>query len=426
MKDKEELLKEIEEKLKNYFVSKNSFIPGKTKIPLSDKKFDLEEVMESIESLISGNVTMGEKVRKFEKLFADYIGVAYSVMVNSGSSANLLALSVLTNHALKDRIKPGDEIITPAVTWATTIFPICNVNAIPVLVDIDPETLTIDFNNIEKAINENTKAIMPVHLVGNPCNMKEIMEIAEKRNLYVIEDACEAHGAEFDGKKVGSFGDFSTFSFYFSHHITTIEGGMLLTDNEELYELAKALRVFGWTRDLNNKKELAKKYPQFDERWTFVNSGYNFRPTEIQGAFGIHQIKKLDAFLKSRRGNAEYLLNRLKKYSEYLSFQKENPGGKNAWLGFSITIKKNAPFTKNEFSAYLESKGIETRPIMTGNFAKQPVATNGFINYKTVGKLENSDFITNNSFLFGIHSEIDKKEIEYIAHCIEEFLEKKL
>ena len=194
-------------------------------------------------------------MKKFENDFARYIGTKYSVMVNSGSSANLLALSVLTNHKFSQRIKSGSEVLTPAITWATTIFPIANVNLVPSFIDVDLENFNLDVDKLRKSITKKTNAILLVHLLGNPANMKEIIDIAKEYNLFVIEDSCEAHGAEFNNKKIGSFGDISTFSFFLSHHISTIEGGMLLTKNEEIFELAKAMRVFGWIRDQKNKKQ---------------------------------------------------------------------------------------------------------------------------------------------------------------------------
>ncbi|MBE9592867.1 MAG: DegT/DnrJ/EryC1/StrS family aminotransferase, partial [Proteobacteria bacterium] len=261
MTKENEIKDEIKQLVKDYFSLKTSkFIPGETKIPLNIPSYSWEEAYEAIESIITTWVTMGEKVQKFERKFADYVGVENAVMVNSGSTANLLALSVLTNPRINNRIQNGEEIITPAITWSTTVFPIINVNAMPVLVDVDLDTYTIDTTEIEKAITDKTRAIMPVHILGNPCNMKEIMEIAEEHGLFVVEDCCEAHGAEFNGKKVGTFGDISTFSFFFSHHISTIEGGMILSNNDEYTELAKSLRAHGWIRELKNRNEIGKKY----------------------------------------------------------------------------------------------------------------------------------------------------------------------
>ena len=284
--------------------SREEFIPGKTKISIASPTYGFAEVNEALDSLLSTWVTMGKKVKKFENSFARYIGSKYSVMVNSGSSANLLALSILTNPKFSKRIEAGSEVLTPAVTWATTLFPIVNVNLVPSIIDVSLEDFNLDVDKLRKSITKKTKAIMPVHLLGNPANMKEIIDIAKEYDLFVIEDSCEAHGAEFNNKKIGSFGDISTFSFFLSHHISTIEGGMLLTKNEEIFELAKAMRAFGWIRDQKNKKQTAKKNPKLDPRFLFDNLGYNIRPTEIQGSFGIHQIKKLEKFIKIRTNNA--------------------------------------------------------------------------------------------------------------------------
>jgi len=364
---------------------------------------------------------MGKKVEQFESLFADYIGTKYAIMVNSGSSANLLALSLLTNPTLKNRIEPGDEIITPAITWATTVFPIINCGATPVLVDVDLETFNINVQEIENAITDKTKAIMIVHLLGNPCDMNKIMEIARTKNLIVIEDSCEAHGAEYNGNKIGNFGDLATFSFFFSHHISTIEGGMILTNNEEYAELAKGMRVFGWIRDLKNKVMIAEKHPEIDERFLFNNMGYNLRPTEIQGSFGIHQMRKLEYFINIRRENAGYWFNNLKSYSDYLLLHKERKNTRHVWFGYPLTIKPNAPFTRKKLVNFLEERGLETRPIMAGNIDEQPVMK--FYNYRKVGNLENSRFIMRNSLFFGNHQGIGKKEREAIVEYISQFIE---
>lgn len=424
--NKEKILNDVNRLVKEYFsINDYEFVPGQTKIPLQVPSYGWEEVAESVESLLSTWVTMGKKVKQFEEIFANYIGTNYATMVNSGSSANLLALSVLTNPLLRSRIKPGEEIITPAVTWATTVYPIANVNGIPVIVDVDLETFNIKTEDVEKAITEKTRAIMPVHLLGNPCDIKRIMEIAEEHSLFVIEDTCEAYGATINGKKVGSFGDLSTFSFFLSHHITTVEGGMVLTNNEEFFELAKALRAFGWIRDLKDKDEIAERYKNIDKRFLFVNIGYNFRPTEIQGAFGIHQMKKLEKFIEIRRENAKYWNDRLSEFSDYLILTKEKPGTRHVWFGYPITVRSEAPFTKEELVRFLEESKIETRPIMTGNMAEHPVMN--LINHRLLANdLTNSRFIMNNSFFFGNHQAIGKEEREYIADKITEFIESKV
>lgn len=416
-KSREDIREDIKELIKQYFAVIEE--TSSAEVSLSAPSYSWEEVNEALDSMLTTQLTMGAKVRQFETMFAEYIGVKYAVMVNSGSSANLLALSILTNPLI-DRIKAGDEVITPAVTWATTVFPIINCGAIPVLVDVDLNTFNINADEMEKAITDKTKAIMLVHLLGNPCNMEKIMGIAGKYNLYVIEDACEAHGAEFNGQRVGSFGDLATFSFYFSHHISTIEGGMVLTNNEQFAELSKCLRSFGWIRELRAKDRIAQEYRHIDPIFLFTNTGYCFRPTEIQGAFGIHQLQKLDKFIEIRRENARFWFEHLKQYEDYLLLHSEHQGNKHVWFGYPITVRPGAPFTRKEMVDFLEQKGVKTRPIMSGNFAEQPAMK--LFPYRKVGNLPNSRLIMRNSFFFGNHQGIGDREREAVIDYIEEFL----
>ena len=423
MVDLSKIQENINDLLRQYYAGqkKEAFVPGKTRIPLITPPYNADEVIEAHDSLLSTRVTMGEKVKKFERLFADYIGVKHAVMVNSGSSANLLALSILTNPGIKNPIRPGDEVITPAVTWSTTVFPIINCGAVPVLADINLNDFSISLEGIKKAITPKTKAIMPVHLLGNPCQMDGLMNIAKEHNLYVIEDSCEAHGAEFQGKKVGSFGDMGTFSFFFSHHISTIEGGMVVTNNNQFAELARGLRVFGWIRDLKDKDKIAKKYNGIDPRFLFINIGYNFRPMEIQGGFGIHQITKLEEFINVRRVNAEFWQKRLKKYAAYFTVHEQKPGTRHVWFACAIVVNPKAGFTRQELLTFLEKKGVETRPIMAGNIADQPAMKQA--HYRKCGTLPNSRFVNDNAFFFGNHQGIGKKEREAIVSYFDEFMQ---
>ncbi len=407
---------------KHFQVSrKNEFVPGKTRIPLTVPTYGSEEVEEALDSLLSTWVSMGKKVKRFEAMFAKYLGSKHAVMVNSGSSANLLALSVLTNPMFRDRIEPGSEIITPAVTWVTTVYPIANVGCIPVLVDVDTETFNILPEEVEKAVGSETKAVMPVHLLGGACRIGDIQQTAEKHGLFIVEDACESTGAEFQKRKVGTFGDMGTFSFYMSHHISTVEGGMIVTDDDEMYEFLKAMRAFGWVRDLRDSKRYAGENPGIDPRFLFLTSGYNLRPTEIQGAFGIHQVRKLDRFIEKRRRNAAYWNKRLHAYRDALILPREQPGTKHVYFGYPLTLKPEAPFQREELVGDLEKRGVETRPIMAGNIAEQPVMKQ--IAFRVVGELENSKLIMRRSFFFGNHNGIGALEREYIADCIVEFLD---
>ena len=413
--------KKIQDEIRNFFSTKSQHEQSKTtkfQIPLAVPSYNHEEVIDALDSMLSTRVTMGEKVKSFEEQFSKYIGCKNGIMVNSGSSANLLALSILSNPATENSIKRDSQIITPAVTWATTVSPIINVGCTPMFVDVDLDTLCVNTEEIKEAINSKTACLLPVHLMGNPCNMQEISKISKEHDLYLVEDACEAPGATFDDKKVGSFGDLGTFSFFMSHHISTIEGGMIVTNNEELAEMGKTLRTFGWTRDLKNKNKINSEYPEIDPRFLFVNTGYNFRPTEIQGAFGRNQLPKLESLIKIRRENALFWNDELSKYSEYLILPKRNLEN-HVYFGYAITIKKNSPFSREKLTKFLESKGIETRPIMSGNYIEQPAAK--LINYQKHGELNNAKLIMRNSFFIGNHHKVTQKERELVVNSFNDF-----
>jgi CDP-6-deoxy-D-xylo-4-hexulose-3-dehydrase len=418
----EEILNEINSLIKKYFdIQKEAeFIPGKTKIPLAVPQFGSDEVIESVESLISTWVTMGKKVKTFESLFRDYVKTQGSLMVNSGSSANLLALSALSSPRFKNRIKPGDEIICPAVTWSTTVNPILNVGAKPVFVDVDVETLNITPESIEQAITPKTKAIMAVHLMGNPCAIDKIKEIADSNSINLIEDCCEAHGARIGNKSVGSFGICSTFSFFLSHHITTIEGGMVLTNNDDVLDIATSQRAHGWIREMRNYDELANQYPDIDKRFLFYEVGFNLRPTEIQGAFGIHQMKKLDNFVNFRRKVSKEWNKRLSKFKEYLILPEEKPNTIHSYFAYPITIKEDAPFSRKDMTDYLESNLIDTRPIAGGNLTEQPSAS--LYDFEIKGDLKSAKTIMRNSFFIGVHTGIKDEQQEYVINTFEQFI----
>ena len=422
---KKKLLKEnIKKYFKHLEIKQRKFIPGKSKITVAFPPYNADEVWEALDSMLNFQTTMGKKVRRFEKEFARYVGTKYAIMVNSGSSANLLALSILTNPFLGNkRIKNNEEIITPAVTWPTTVHPISTVGAIPKFVDVMLDDFTINVNEIENAITKKTRGIMLVHLIGNPCDMQKIKKIVKKHNLWLIEDACEAHGAKYYKKHVGSFGDLSTFSFFASHHITTMEGGMVLTGNKTLYELGKSLRAFGWVRDLRSRKTLEKKYQKIDSRFLFVNMGYNFRPTELQGAFGIHQIKKLENLVKIRIKNATFWNKKLSPYEEFLILPKFKKHYRKSFLFYPLTVIKNNYFSKQELVNHLEKVGIETRPVMAGNILEQPVSK--IIKFRKNSKLKNAQYITRHSFLIGNHHRIKEPEREFMANTIIDFINKK-
>jgi len=426
----EEVLRRIENEVKKYFEEKRKPTDTVERVTLMTPYYDHKEVMQVIDSLLREQITLNHsvsnKVRMFEDMWSEYIGVKEGVMTNSGSSANLIALHLLTNPTTKDYMKAGSEVITPALTWTTTVSPIWNVNCKPVFVDVDPNTYTMDPVEIEKAITDKTRAIMPVHLLGYPCDMGKIMDIAKKHNLFVIEDCCEAHGGEIGGKKIGSFGDIATFSFFLSHHMTTLEGGMVMTNNWEYAELARTMRSQGVIR--NSRSEEFKKryyenekYKHIQQAYLFSNIGFNVRPTELNGGFGIEQFKKFPTILQSRIDNARFFLKEFAKYTKYLRFPEVGGTTKHAWFSLPIYVKEDAPFTRHELESFLNKKGIETRQIMTGDITSHPASE--LYDYKIIGDLRFTKAIHKNAFFFGNHPLIGEKERRHVLACFNEFMQ---
>ncbi len=391
------------------------------RIPLNAPTWEAEEILEAMDSLLRGQLTMGRKVASFENRFAQYVGASGAVMVNSGSSANLLAMMLITNPETPDHLRPGDEVITPAVTWSTTVFSIIAAGLVPVLVDVDPSTLLMDIDEVENALSDQTGAIFCVHLMGNPCEMKALSSIAKERDLFIIEDACEAHGARAEGGgNVGSFGDLSTFSFFFSHHITTIEGGAVLAKNQEYLDLLRTMRAHGWIRERVDRQHQEKVYPQFDPRFLFVNLGFNFRPTEIQGAFGLHQIERLEGLIARRRENSRFITENLLEYTRVLGLPYERRGTRHVFFGYPIVVKRNPHFKAQELQKFLEKRGVETRPIMSGNIARHPALR--LFHTRQIGNLANADHIARNGFFFGIHHGMGRGKLDYIVKTFDGFM----
>jgi CDP-4-dehydro-6-deoxyglucose reductase, E1 len=394
--------------------------PGEARLPLHVPSYGADEVNEAIESLLSTQVTMGDRVRRFEALWAEYLGVAEAVMVNSGSSANLVAAAALVNPAFPRRLVSGDEVLVPAVAWSTTYYPLVNVGLVPVLVDVDLDTFTIDPAAAARAVSPRTRALMAVHLLGNACDMRALGALAARHDIVIVEDACEAHGAKFEGKMVGTLGAMGTFSFYFSHHISTIEGGMLVTDDPALADLARVLRSHGWTRDVKRKPRIVD--PPIDERFLFVNLGYNLRPMELQGAFGLHQVAKLEGFIKIRRDNVEYWNAGLRRHARWLREcpGREASGSRSVWFGYPISVRPEAPFSRDDLVRFLEGRGIATRPIMAGNFRDQPAID--LFPHRIAGPLPNAELIMRQSFFIGNHHAISERDRAYVVDCLDDFM----
>lgn len=366
---------------------------------LSDN--DINSVIELLKS--KKQLTMSTYVKKFEDDFAKYLNVPYAVMVNSGSSANLLAFSAITNFDSENKLNLNDEILVPSVCWSTSLWPIIQSGLIPKLVDVKPDTLEIDINDLVKKISIKTKAILLVHIIGTCSNMNEIMEIVKKYNLILIEDSCECLGTTYNNKFIGTFGRFSTFSFYFSHHITTIEGGMVVCHTLNDYNLLKCLRSHGWSRDQSNKSELENIYNDIDPRFLFINIGFNLRPTEINGLLGILQLEKLNYFNNIRISNYNKITNYINTHPKNLNLLKPitiNSMHINvAW--FAIPIFINSNYSLKEYTKFLNENKIFNRPIISGNFCRQPSLKKLGFNFD-IREFPGSETIHNFGFYIGL------------------------
>jgi CDP-4-dehydro-6-deoxyglucose reductase, E1 len=387
-----------------------------SKYPLSSTTWDHSEIQAINEVIESGNFTMGLQVAEFEKEFASYAGGKYSVMVNSGSSANLVLLSAC-RYMKEPRFNPGDEIIAPAVSWSTTYYPIDQNGATIKFVDISSDSLNIDVSKIEEAITSRTKAIFVVNLLGNPADWEALEKIAQEYNLTLLEDNAESLGGAIGNKKLGTFGFGGTHSTFFSHHMSTMEGGLVVTDDEVLYQTMKSVRAHGWTRDLPDQNHVYNKTgSRWDDLFRFVIPGYNLRPLEIEAAIGRMQLKKLPSFIDARRKNAAYFLDQTKSFSS-VSTQVEN--GSSSWFGFSLVLKDKYLGKRAKLLEILESAEIESRPIVTGNFTRNPVIKH--LSHAPLEKYPSADLIHDNGLFVGNHHYDLKDKIDLLCEALTDF-----
>jgi CDP-4-dehydro-6-deoxyglucose reductase, E1 len=367
--------------------------------PLATSTWDDLEI-EAIQSVIdSGMFTMGPRVQAFEQQFAAYVGSRYCVMLNSGSSANLLATAALFFRK-QNALMPGDEVIVPAVSWPTTYYPLSQYGLLLKFVDIDLETLNYDLKALEAALTSKTRLVVAVNLLGNPNDFSAIDRMLQGRDIVLLEDNCESLGANLNGKQTGTFGVMGTFSTFFSHHISTMEGGLVATDDEELYHILLSLRAHGWTRSLPKVNHVTgtKSDDPFEESFKFVLPGYNVRPLEMSGAIGVEQLKKLPQFLLHRRRNAD-TFTQLFSNSPFFHIQREI--GESSWFGFSLILKEDAPFSRERMVEKLHEAGVDCRPIVAGNFAKNEVVKR--MPHEISGTLANAELLDRNGFFVGNH-----------------------
>lgn len=383
------------------------------KYPLAADTWDQREIDAIQEVIADGRYTMGPRVKQFENEFAQAFDVKHAVMVNSGSSANLLMIASLVLDSRYD-LNPGDEVIVPAVSWSTTYFPLAQYGLKAIFVDIDKDTLNIDPSKIVKAITPKTKAILAVNLLGNSCDYFALKDLADEFNLLLLEDNCESLGAKYDGKMLGTIGNMGTFSFFFSHHMQTMEGGMIVTNDDQTEQYLRSLRAHGWIRDLPKENFIYNKSGDpFEDSFKFVLPGYCVRPLEMSGAVGSVQLSKMPSMIAKRRENANVFL---KAFSDIPDAITQMEIGESSWFGFSIVLRGKLQGRRKNVLSYLTEAGVETRPIVAGNFTKNPVIN--FIPHEIRGSLANADYIDQHGFFIGNDSRDLSNEINAVADII--------
>lgn len=408
----------------------HEFVPGETPVPVSGKVIGAAELKLMVEASLDGWLTTGRFNDAFQKKLAAYLGVKHLLSVNSGSSANLVAFSTLTSPKLGARaIRRGDEVIGVAAGFPTTVNPIIQFGAVPVFVDVDLSTHNIDVSKIEAAITPKTKAVMLAHALGNPFNLGAVVDICKKHNLWLIEDCCDALGATYDGKLVGTFGDIATLSFYPAHHITMGEGGAVFTNNAELAVIAESFR--DWGRDCYcapgqdntcNKRfcwKLGQLPEGYDHKYIYSHLGYNLKITDMQAACGLAQLDRLDEFIADRRANFAYLYRRLEHLSNVLHLPVATPNSEPSWFGFPIVLSPTSGVKRVDLLNYLDERKIGTRLLFAGNLTRQPYMLSE--NYRVSGTLENTELVLHQTFWLGVYPGLKEPHLDYIGQCLDEF-----
>lgn len=429
----ETLRKQIAELVNQYAklqYAEKPFEPGKTVIPPSGKVIGVTELQYMVEASLDGWLTTGRFNDQFEKELAEFIGIKHLITVNSGSSANLVAFNTLTSPKLGSRaIKKGDEVIGVAAGFPTTVNPIVQYGAIPVFVDVDLKTHNINPDLIEAAITPKTKAIMLAHTLGNPFNLATVKAICDRHSLWLIEDCCDALGAKFDGKMVGTWGDIATLSFYPAHHMTMGEGGAVFTNNGQLIKIAESFR--DWGRDCYCKPgcdntcgtrfnmQLGSLPQGYDHKYTYSHLGYNLKITDMQAACGLAQLKRLPEFIKKRNSNFEYLKSRLGTLTDFIDMIQTTEKATPSWFGFPLTLKETTGINRVDLIKYLDQNKIGTRLLFAGNLIRQPYFEG--VEYRVVGDLANTEITMNQTLWLGIYPGLGKEHLNYVADKLEEF-----
>ncbi|HMK54064.1 MAG TPA: lipopolysaccharide biosynthesis protein RfbH [Methanobacteriaceae archaeon] len=434
MSTEREIRKEIFKKVVELYnlKSDDEFIPGQSNVNYAGRVYDEKEMISLVDSCLDFWLTTGRYAEEFERELANFLEIKYCLLTNSGSSANLLAISALTSPKLHTkRLKPGDEVITTACGFPTTLNPILQNNLTPVFVDVEMGTYNIKSDLVEKAISERTKAIFVPHTLGNPADIEKISKIAAEHDLWFVEDNCDALGSKYKDKYTGTYGHISTCSFYPAHHITMGEGGAVLTNDPMLKEIIASFR--DWGRDCwcetGCDNSCGKRFGWqlgdlpygYDHKYIYSHIGYNLKVTDMQAAIGVEQLKKLPSFIKARQDNFQVLYEGIKKYEDYFILPQTEKESEPSWFGFPLMVKEDAPFTRDDLVNHLEQNKIATRMLFGGNLTKQPAYEN--INYRLVGSLDNTDLVMNNLFWLGVYPGMTKEKLEYILETFSGFLD---
>lgn len=431
--DEKEMRTEILEKVSRYYQAAFTdcdFIPGTSRVPVSGRVFDADEMVRLVDSALDFWLTTGRYAEQFEHDFAQLLSVRHALLANSGSSANLLAISALTSNKLGERrLKVGNEVITVAAGFPTTVNPIIQNNLVPVFLDIELGTNNIDVSYLEDALSPSTKAIFLAHTLGNPFNLDAVQSFAERNQLWLIEDNCDALGSTYKGKLTGSFGDLATFSFYPAHHITMGEGGAVVTDSPQIKKLVESFRDWGrdcWCapgKDNTCGKRFGWQLGElpygYDHKFTYSHIGYNLKLTDMQAAIGVAQLKKLQYFLDVRRRNWKLLFDGLKPYEEFMILPEPTTGSEPSWFGFLITLRPQSPFSRNDLVGFIENRNIATRLLFGGNLLRQPAYKDE--SYRVIGALPNTELVMENSFWIGVYPGITEEMIAYTLSVFDDY-----
>lgn len=415
--------------------SDQGFIPGKTFIQYAGSVMDETEIVSSVNALLDGWFGLGQHGENFEKGLSEYLQAKGSILTNSGSSANFLAIASLVSPMFPEKLIPGDEVITVACGFPTTINPIIQHGLVPVFLDVEPDTYTIKISDLEKAVSGKTKAVIVAHTLGNPHNLDFLTKFCKAHNMHLIEDNCDALGSEYQGKKTGSFGILSTQSFYPPHHLTMGEGGAVNYNDPIFERITRSLRDWGracWCRGDEKRKHGACNArfnykvggKPCDHKYIFSQIGYNLKPIEPQAAIGVIQLKRLPGFVEKRRKNFNRLNMHAKKsgWDKFLILPKATPGSKPSWFAYPLTVRDDAPFGRPEITEFLEEALIQTRTLFAGNLIRQPAYRH--TNMRIIGNLENSDRILHNTFFVGVYPKLNNEHMDYIAENVDSFLKK--